>query len=39
MSILQAGTILIQTGTRLPKSLQLQTAKYSDGWNLVETHN
>jgi hypothetical protein len=36
MSKIEPGAILIQTGTRLPQSFQLQTAKYSDGWNLVE---
>ena len=36
MSIVQAGTVLMQTGTPLPQSLQLEAAEYSKGWNLVE---
>src|SRR5882724_12033604 len=32
----EEGAVLIQTGTRLPQSFQLKTAKYTDGWNLIE---
>jgi hypothetical protein len=35
----EPGAVLIQTGTRLPQSFQLKTAKYSEGWNLVENLN
>ena len=36
MSLLQPGAVLMQTGTALPQSLQLEAAEYSKGWNLVE---
>ena len=36
---LEAGAILIQTGTRLPQSFELRTTKYAEGWNLVQDLN
>jgi hypothetical protein len=35
MNNIQTGTILIQDGTLLPKSLTLESAPYSTGWTSV----